>query len=450
MRFLLINTNPAVSKLVGASVSRMGYGLTEIGDYSNLPLDTYIFVIVDSDSYKAGYMDDLLSISFAPSLIYLKTQGADTPQGITYAIEKPFLPTDFMAFMVSILQSNPKMSRFITSEIEQLKNSVLKNIIDAQIKKEQDALAAAATQGFYGEKDNKAPIFDIQESENEIFNKSDIFANLSEDFERLYKGENNAADETPAPYFQTPIEEPIFKQEDIKSDADALSLNTNDFLSEFEKLSQPIEQTQNADNIPSSAGVEDDTTDKELLKRTGYAPNENVEKINLDFDIFDKIEEREKLSKENASDAETTNLEDGKIDFKFDDGDITPQSNEDGVSERSDFGFGDLAKEFDDLIQNKQEDAKEDQTQTKSGFEEQKASSEKSSLENAFGDLNEKEMREALQDSGMLPKPSELEVVKSEIENVVEQSVKGILQSQILRDVLKGLKMNITITFEDK
>lgn len=62
--------------------------------------------------------------------------------------------------------------------------------------------------------------------------------------------------------------------------------------------------------------------------------------------------------------------------------------------------------------------------------------------------LGEDDILEALK---ALPtkKIAPFELVRGELESAISKSISTSLQSQVLRDALKGLKMNITITFED-
>ncbi|MDR0408073.1 MAG: hypothetical protein LBH45_04060 [Campylobacteraceae bacterium] len=455
MRFLLINTNPAVSKLINASLNRIGHEVTETGNYNNLSLDTYIAIIIDSDSYKAEYTDDLLAVSLAPSLIYLKGEENKTPENFQYILKKPFLPTDFLAFIVSILTKTPELHRFITSECRQFENIPLpqgastNNVTsfeDEVQNKEQndnsinDSKAVESSQ-------SKNPAFDIKESSSEqepTYDyggiSSDIFSNFSEELEKLYDNEDSE-----------PIEqdtEPVFTIEsnaDISQPKEKISeqvdktpqqeLNANDLNFDFKDEDDLNIDTKEEDSSETKGADIDIKPQQETLT----IDDENSNKISFDFDIFNESQDDTILQK--------TDLASEKQDET-----ISENEQESDTDMKLDFGFGDLAKEFDDLITGEKEEADKNfsnqSTENANNTEAKIPKSEHPKYE--FENLSEKDMQKALQDSGMLPPSKEIEVVKTEIGQVVEQSVKGILQSQILRDVLKGLKMNITITFEDK
>jgi uncharacterized membrane protein len=449
MRFLLINTNPAVSKLVNASLSRIGHAATEIGDYNGLSLDTYVLVIVDSDSYKPEYKDDLLSVSLAPSLMYLKAQDDIVPQGVAYVLKKPFLPTDFIALLISILYKTPELKRFITPEVEQFRASLLKDYTQSEIAK-----TAPLIQPTVADTTNKTPIFDIKESVPSpvASKKADIFTNLSDELSKLYENIENTKEELLASVPAIEIDDmPKRKQNDVKP-AVSEEIRLDEFMFGLKNASEEEARPRPA---------------QEFSKPTTI--NKTDGKIDFDFDIFDNLDE--KIAKEEQESAKGAEVKD-----------TPPEIRDETPPKRADFGFGDLAKEFDDLLQadkdaqskesveiaddiEKNAEAADDEQQsieindderseevTEISIEDvpQAPNEEIKEFDEGLGDLSERDMESALQSGGMLPQPSEIEVVKTEIENVVGHSVKGVLQSQVLREVLKGLKMNITITFEDK
>ncbi|MDR2790286.1 MAG: hypothetical protein LBB59_04870 [Campylobacteraceae bacterium] len=433
MRFLLVNTNPAVSKLVNASLNRIGLEAEEVGSYNDLPLDSFIAVIVDSDSYSPSHVDELLALSLAPSLIYLKQQNTTTPQGFAYALTKPFLPTDFISFIVSILKRTPELERFITPKAKEF-ISILpeEGKIEAEDEKENAAQLTPEEESlkgefinfnFYDDLQKKEPIFSMEEAAGEQIETAfkppkiepdttnDISFNLSEDISELY----SLGDET----------------EENKEDVQTLNQPQK---TEEIKISQS--ETTEKEKTPSggdfvfsikdSANEADEAAKEPEIDIAPLDEPKAEDKVNFDFDIMDKMEEAEMLEA-----------------FSPIDNFLKEPSENENKPKKVD-GFEELAKEFDDLIKtpNKQENTHEDAKLPSYAAEEEDKN-------DPFVDLNEKEMKRALQDGGLLPQSAE-EAVKHEIQSVVQDSVRGLLQGNILRDILKGLKMNITITFEDK
>jgi uncharacterized membrane protein len=176
----------------------------------------------------------------------------------------------------------------------------------------------------------------------------------------------------------------------------------------------------NGDSLKSSNFV---LNDKKIDKDLQIPPKEqNNNRIDFDFNIMDEVE----ISKP---------TEDVLVKEDF---------LKEPVEEVKQFGgFEKLAKEFDDLIKPSKDETVPKEVKLPSYASEPKAQVD------PFKNLNEKEMKKVLQEGGLLPQSAE-EIVKHEIQSVVQDSVQGLLQGNILRDVLKGLKMNITITFEDK
>ena len=184
-RFLLINNNKAVSKLVETSFKQLGFELTQISDYHDLVLDGYLAIIIDSQMYDQSYIEDLGALSSLPSLIYIKKIDEFSPQGIKYFIQKPFLPTDFIAFMTNIINENeelkhlraklknnifdlPQNSNYRTNEI--LKDDDIQEIKDIfdddMFSANQDIEEISSFKNYE----------DIEESlhDNEIFNLNDL------------------------------------------------------------------------------------------------------------------------------------------------------------------------------------------------------------------------------------------------------------------------------------
>jgi uncharacterized membrane protein len=447
MRFLLINTNPAVSKLINASLNRIGHEVAETDNYNNLSLDTYIAIIIDSDSYKAEYTDDLLAVSLAPSLIYLKGEDGKTPENFQYILKKPFLPTDFLAFIVSILTTTPELNRFTTAECKQFENiplpqgALINNAANSQETPQQEIqnLHESDSANYlepHNSSENKKPIFDIKESSDEQTYadngiNGDIFSNFSEELQKLYNNEESEFTEQDAnKTFQS--QEKVLEQTD-KTPFQELNANNLNFTQENES-DLKINTEKSFDKEHETFELKDIDIEQEIL-----TANDTNEKIDFSFNVFDKstedtVSQNTNLTSEKQSEAALGNEKEIDADVKLD------------------FGFGDLAKEFDDLIvgDKEKDDDKFLEQFNKNDSDMRAKTSEFEHPKYEFENLSEKDMQKALQDSGMLPPSKDIDVVKTEIGQVVEQSVKGMLQSQILRDVLKGLKMNITITFEDK
>ena len=93
---LLINENPAVSRLIKLSCEKYGYELEEISDIESLLSDSYDYVFIDSDLYSDELLEALKSKAEYKKIGYIATKGSERPEGMDFILEKPFLPTDFV------------------------------------------------------------------------------------------------------------------------------------------------------------------------------------------------------------------------------------------------------------------------------------------------------------------------------------------------------------------
>ncbi len=73
-----------------------------------------------------------------------------------------------------------------------------------------------------------------------------------------------------------------------------------------------------------------------------------------------------------------------------------------------------------------------------------------SMLKQAFGE--EIEENEVSAPTPVVPesKSQEIEVIRDEIESSIAKSISSLAQSDILREALKGMRLNISITFDEK
>ncbi len=95
---LLINDNKIVSRLLQLSSKKHNYDLEEISDYN--PSDSaYNVVFVDSHKYNSSSLKNLMGTIKYDKLGFIGSKGGDIPSEFDMAIEKPFLPTDFVSLI---------------------------------------------------------------------------------------------------------------------------------------------------------------------------------------------------------------------------------------------------------------------------------------------------------------------------------------------------------------
>ncbi|WP_314071571.1 saccharopine dehydrogenase [Campylobacter showae] len=94
MKIVLVNANPAVSRLATLALSKMGYEYVEIGDASELS-GFFDVLIIDSD-IDAKEMN---LKEFANKILYLSSKNSPTFENADRILPKPFLPTEFITIV---------------------------------------------------------------------------------------------------------------------------------------------------------------------------------------------------------------------------------------------------------------------------------------------------------------------------------------------------------------
>ena len=94
MKIVLVNANPAVSRLATLALSKMGYEYVEIGDASELS-GVFDVLIIDSD-VDAKEMN---LKEFANKILYLSSKNSPTFENADRILPKPFLPTEFITIV---------------------------------------------------------------------------------------------------------------------------------------------------------------------------------------------------------------------------------------------------------------------------------------------------------------------------------------------------------------
>ncbi len=97
MKIVLVNANPAVSRLATLALSKMGYEYVEIGDASELS-GVFDVLIIDSD-IDAKEMN---LKEFANKILYLSSKNSPTFENADRILPKPFLPTEFILSLIHI------------------------------------------------------------------------------------------------------------------------------------------------------------------------------------------------------------------------------------------------------------------------------------------------------------------------------------------------------------
>jgi putative saccharopine dehydrogenase len=94
VKIVLVNANPAVSRLATLALSKMGYEYVEIGDVGELS-GVFDVLILDSDiDVKETNLKE-----FANKILYLSSKNSPTFEYADRILPKPFLPTEFITIV---------------------------------------------------------------------------------------------------------------------------------------------------------------------------------------------------------------------------------------------------------------------------------------------------------------------------------------------------------------
>ena len=115
MRLLLLNNNPAVSRLIKLSAEKAGYALDEFEEYGLVPQKTYDVILVDNEVYDEISLDALKEHVHSNYVVYICQRGAKKPEALNVALEKPFLPTDFLVLL-------DKMKNVLSTQVNDIES----------------------------------------------------------------------------------------------------------------------------------------------------------------------------------------------------------------------------------------------------------------------------------------------------------------------------------------
>ncbi|MFC2750630.1 MAG: saccharopine dehydrogenase [Campylobacter sp.] len=119
MKIVIINENPAVSRLATLALDKIGLEYAQIGNAGELdgPCDV---LIVDSDSDAK----DMNLKQFANKILYLSSKNAPTFEGADRILPKPFLPTEFITIVEDLASKTKSAEQPVATNDETAEVSV--------------------------------------------------------------------------------------------------------------------------------------------------------------------------------------------------------------------------------------------------------------------------------------------------------------------------------------
>ncbi|MCI7364729.1 MAG: hypothetical protein MSH23_06855 [Campylobacter lanienae] len=109
MKVILLNNNPAVSKLVSVSLNKLGFEFVEIDNLESLASGDADLIICDSGLYDSRV--DYLKYAKNQLFLIPRTKFEEYNLDPKNTLQKPFLPTDFIDIIKEILNINPKTTQ---------------------------------------------------------------------------------------------------------------------------------------------------------------------------------------------------------------------------------------------------------------------------------------------------------------------------------------------------
>ena len=241
MKVILLNNNPAVSKLASVSLNKLGYEFVEIDNLETIVDNEADLIICDSGLYNS----EVNYLEYAQNQLFLIPRNQSNQYDIAQneILQKPFLPTDFIDIIKVILKDT-------TQDIQPPQKEPIPADNDIKVGNKFGEIQDIDEMDFSSSNDELSDFDDLDSNEllNQIDDMEDQFVenefnefddtelSFTEDVEDLNKGLEEI----------TQIDE--IKEEPIKEQLEEISEVSNDFIEEFDDINQ-IDQTTQSNQI---------------------------------------------------------------------------------------------------------------------------------------------------------------------------------------------------------
>ena len=241
MKVILLNNNPAVSKLASVSLNKLGYEFVEIDNLETIVDNEADLIICDSGLYNS----EVNYLEYAQNQLFLIPRNQSNQYDIAQneILQKPFLPTDFIDIIKVILKDT-------TQDIQPPQKEPIPADNDIKVGNKFGEIQDIDEMDFSSNNDELSDFDDLDSNEllNQIDDMEDQFVenefnefddtelSFTEDVEDLNKGLEEIAQ----------IDE--IKEEPIKEQLEEISEVSNDFIEEFDDINQ-IDQTTQSNQI---------------------------------------------------------------------------------------------------------------------------------------------------------------------------------------------------------
>ena len=458
MKIVLLNANPAVSRLATLALNKMGYEYVEIGDVSELE-GVFDVLIIDSDiDVKETNLKE-----FANKILYLSSKHSPTFENADRILPKPFLPTEFITiveYLAGKVRDAEDSGKVSVSGFEFMSDPVEDILKEEMMKTETDEFALDNELGEFlqdSAPQSKESAFDEL---NEIVKAIDDMDESSESLQEDDLNLDDLIDEVVK--FDEPDEFEIDAKEEKFDDIEGI-LDAEDAGDQAEKF----------DAADELGDVKSETQDEAEPDTMGFTVEESEDEPEA-VQNFTRMQDNDKFLIEETDEQEDIFADE---EMKFEPEERDAQAEDDALSE------------FDIALEAIKDEPADDENLTQDIFDEESAEdifadfeqdvqeiSEPEAAQNEpeiahklhpseYGDIeqiSEKDMALALNESGFkggeaanlssqkAQTTSKINELKAQISDAVAKNLENSLQDGELREALKNLNIKINISFEEK
>ncbi len=452
MRLLLINNNPAVSRLINLSAEKYGYEIEEFKDDDFDLNENFDITIADNEAVSDNSMLLLRESGNLGDIIYVGPKGLPKPIYANHFLQKPFLPTDFIELIKKIEKANEKKDTsqsniqstesFIEDDTKEVLDKEEENIIALDLDN-MDSLNLSMPN------DDDFMLYEEEKLEDDIGKK---YETTKED-SALESDDENFDIES-----EVQLRESDENQEDVSREPEVENLETDSDIPQELKLDENIDEKENGTAILDSEDIDevkqllddeiatdeiDDVKDSEL-KEIAQDEEKEEDVSEDDFDIGDEVLVSE------------TNIETAMDDISGESevlGGLIQES-QDLVEPE------DILKEIDKIEEETEETTLEIEEPTEEEVQEQEEEKDEESLvvlseeKVSIDDISEEDLDGLFEEEQEVSVEQnhnvDIEEMKEELETKIANDVKKVLDKDEIREALKGLRVNISITFDEE
>ena len=507
MKIVIINENPAVSRLATLALDKIGLEYAQIGNTGELdgPCDV---LIVDSDSDAKN--TNLKQ--FANKILYLSSKNAPTFEGADRILPKPFLPTEFIAIVEDLASKSKEAASEAKAEAQDDEVSVkgfefmddlgdeifkeepapidadefdLEGILDddpvlsgdeaADFEEPSDTVKSTDDASQEPESKADEPNFDESEADNDKFediNEQEALGEL-DDFEIAVKEEDFSGLDLD----DDSGEEIAEQHESQEAKFEAFGDSIEDIKNQIDEIDAMDEEAFEATSGEPEAKDAEDADERfvELDAKPNDTGFENSKELGVELASEDDKESQMSISDEAVQEYPKDTATDDEIkddilddaDFLVDDtdGEALDVKNEESKNDEN------LTQEVLDDEVTGEDFAADEQAQALMPGDQADQNKEKEAQSEPVGavefdvekysqieQISEKDMALALNESGfdvsevaeLQNKSVKIDEIKAQISDAVTKNLEASLQNGELREALKNLNIKISISFEEK